>query len=406
MKQIVAFIFTSFVMLTFLTGCQAPEDGVEAGPSTSSGGDAPWSGSPLPDGGRPQAPALSWDVHQMPLAHPKGYLGGLDITYINGKLHAAFMMKVLDVAMGAEFYRLYYANNEAGYWRLWYLKSSTSRFYYYRSSNQSSNSLRIHRTRSGEPYILYIDNSNRLVNMYKENGTFYERVLIESEVASFASLLDLSNDRVHIATTPRYYNTRDIKYYAFYGSSLLDSFIYAGSISPGTSNNHLTIHLYQSRPIIFAKYYDAGIRAGRFLMIKDRSGYILANGVNAGGVFNTYWDGSNIRTCHRNVLNHRYEMTINLYNHQITTRRADFAQNYSSPAHCFVDHTSKIPFARYNLNTSYYVDLDIYSWDGLGERVADDLPFKGLRFIDKRFGIPFAGGLDYQTGRPQFLRLK
>jgi hypothetical protein len=406
---------TSFVCLFFLlfslaalNGCKAPEDGVEADPSAPSNGGTPWRPGPGDgfDGGSAQSPALNFLTYQIPLAHPRGSLGGLDITYINGKLHAAFAMKVLDVEGGTTFYRLFYANNTSGSWRIWYLKSSTTRFYYLRSGNYSSNNVRIHRNMYGEPVILYIDRNNRLVQLRKSNDSWTESVLVTEQVGSFASALDLSNNTLHVATTAIYYNTREVRYYAFKDESLVDSFVYSGNISPGTNNNHLTINLYRNRPIILVKHYDPSINGGRFLMIKDRQGYVIANGVNSSGVFSSYWDGHELKSCYRNVINDRFEVSINVETLSLRTRKTYYNHEYAYPLHCFVSRFSQLPFARYNINQTYSTNFEIYSWDGLGERTQSSWPFQGIRFLDTRSGFVFAGGLDRESGRPQFLQLR
>ena len=406
MKKTLVFFLSFLFLFSLLSGCQAPDDGVEADPSAPSQGGTPWNPGNPGNPGSPEKPNLSFITHQIPLAHPKGYLGGLDITFIDGKLHIAFMMKVLDVEMGAEFYRLYYGNNETGSWRLWYLKSSINRFYNVRNGNHSSNGIRIHRTSEGNPYILYVNQNYQLMSLYKENGSFYEKVLVTDEVATFASVLDLSNNKLHVATAARYYNNREVRYFAFENGTLVDSFVYSGTISPGSIDTHLTINLYYQKPIILTKYYDSSLRTGRFLMIKDRQGYILANGVNQGGVFSTYWDGTELKSCYRNILNERFEVTINLERQTTNSKKAGFSRNNTYPLHCFVSRYNQLPLARYNLNSSYYPTLDIYNWTGLGESASNGLPFKGIRFIDTRNGLVFIGGLDYQTGRPQFLQLQ
>ncbi|MCF8059946.1 MAG: hypothetical protein K9K67_11655 [Bacteriovoracaceae bacterium] len=405
MKETLVIFISSLFMLLVLTGCRAPDDGVEAEPSIPSKGGTPWKPNPG-EGGTPTIPNLSFITHQIPLAHPRGYLGGLDIIYVDGNIHVAFMMKVLDVEMGTEFYRLYYGNNETGSWRLWYLKSSTTLFYFFRTGNHSSNAIRIHRTREGKPYILYIDSNNQLVSLYKENNQFFEKVLVTNQVGSFASALSLTDNKLHVATTARYYNTREVRYFAFVDNSLVDSFVYSGSISPGSSENHLTINLYYNRPIILTKYYDSSLRTGRFLMIKDRQGYIIANGVNPSGVFSTYWDGFELKSCYRNVLNERFEVTINIDHLSTNSKKAEYSRNNNYPLHCFVSSYSQIPFVRYDLNQAYSTDLEIYSWERMGEVNTNRLPLQGIRFIDTRNGFVFFGGLDSQTGRPQFLQLQ
>ncbi len=373
-----------------LWACRGPETGIDAnldlGEEQGAQGDT-----------HRNIQGTQWKSHIMPISHPKGSLGGLDITYSRlGYLQAAFLIKELDIGAGATFYRLYYGDNRSGSWNLSIVKSSLSQFYRSSYANNESNPIKILSDKNGDPIILYVNGDDHLSKYELDNGNYREEILINEEVGSFAATYESTTDSIHIASMKKYYNAREVRYHSFTGNYLRESFVYSGNISSGGSTNHLEIKLYQGTPLIFVKYYDSTYRTGRFIVIKNQVAYNIANGVNPSGVFNVYWNGGKLKSCYRNAINERYSIEIGPNFLEGTTQREFFSDTRINPYHCLVTPESDMRAVRYNLNYGYgnYFETTTGSMK---------FPIDSIRFVDLRNQTVFVGGLDEESGRPTFL---
>ncbi len=340
---------------------------------------------------------IQWRSHIMPVDYPKDNLGGLDINYSSsGFLMSAFLMRELDVNEGANFYRLYYADNKSGSWQKYLIKSSLNLFYPTQSSNYETNRIKIFSDRFNNPIIFYVDNNHYLRRVSRDGYSWRDEILNTQEVGTFAANYDRESDIAYLATMKRYYNAREVSIYTYQGTYLRESYVYSGNIASGSSTSHLEIVLHQGIPLVFVKYLDSSYQSGRFLMIKNRVGYILANGVNSSGIFNVYWHNGILNSCYRNIVNDRYILSIYPDSLSLRTQRINFSSTSSFHQHCFVSNDSSLTAVRYNLNYGYGKYFETPS-EGLS------FPLEGIRFVDLRGERVFIGGLDKDSGRPTFL---
>ncbi len=386
-----------WILIFSLTGCRAPDNGVNDPDQFIESDDDS-------DGKKATQASLEWKYHVMPIAYSQDALGGMDIhPSEQGHLQVAFLIKELDLSVGAYVYRLYLARNQNGYWELEVLKSSLSQFYRSTYSNSESNRVKLIMNSNSEAVVLYVDKDNRLIKVEKDGSRYREAVLIAQEVDTFAVAYDSSLNRLHIASMKRYYNAREVSYHLFSDDYLVESFIYTGEISPGTATNHLEVILDQGEPLIFVKYYDNEIRSGRFLMIKNQTGYVLANGVNPSGLFNVYIKEGALKSCYRNIIDERYILSLNLHGLSLRHQKIGVSDSAKRHSHCLVTLYSEMDFASYNLNQNYGNFYETISTITGNSSQSLSSSLEGIETVIYKDNKLFIAGIDKNTKSPAFL---
>ena len=184
--------------------------------------------------------------------------------------------------------------------------------------------------------------------------------------------------------------------------SLLSQSHYSG-FRVESEQSHIQIVLHNTNPVVLFKAYNSEQRTGQFYMIYNGNVYVVANGVNSNGVFNAYVQDGRVKTCMKNVVHERIELSVDLYNLSGTYRKAGYTRNYSSPHQCFVSEDHHYPYVRYNNYGGWNNYFDYWNWSyGQGGQTGK-LPVYDFRNLKWHQGRIWVGGLDPKTQDPVIL---
>lgn len=388
-------ILVLFLLNLVLSGCKVPETETRESEKTV-GHPGPAPGS---EGGFGFGREVRWGKHVLPVERPEGSLGGIDFIQDSSEsIHAVVTIKYMDVWAGGYRYALYYFHNENGYWTRHTLKLSQNRFYKVSGGYGETNFVRIILDEEENPIIFSIDTNDNLLSYYKGR----EEVLA-SDVGSFAVVYDDYHHVIKMAYMDEYWNANSITVESRRKDlSLLSQQRFSG-FSGGSEQSQIQILLHNTNPTVLFKAYNSQLRTGQFFMIYGGEMYVLGNGVNSHGVFNAYLHNGKLKTCMKNVVHERKELTIDLYSKSGTYRTAGYQRNSTSPQQCFISEDHHYPFVRYNNYGGWNSYFEFWNWNYREEGRTGRLPVSELRNLKWYNGKIWVGGIDSNTNSPIIL---